>query len=102
MDTKVLARILESLACTINHSVLLASYLTLGMQQARKDAAIHSAPKSLSDIAKMKLRSTPFISDSLFGGRIDEIYKENADALKNYLIFETVTSSYDKHLHLKV
>ena len=41
------------------------------MQQARRDA-IRSAPKSLSEIAKMKLRSTLFISDSLFGGQIDE------------------------------
>ena len=93
MDTKVLARILESLARTTNHSVSLASYLTLEMQQARRDTAIHSAPKSLSDIAKMKLRSTSFISDSLFGGQIDEIYKENAEALKNNLISKTVTSS---------
>ena len=44
MDTKVLARILESLARTINHSVSFASYLTLEMQQARRDAAIRSAP----------------------------------------------------------
>ena len=73
MDTKVLARKLESLARTINHLVSLASYLTLEMQQARRDAAIHSAPKSLSNIAKIKLRSTPFILDSLFGGQIDEI-----------------------------
>ena len=44
----------------------------------------------------MKLRSTPFISDSLFGGQIDEIYKENAEVLKNDLISKTVTSSHDK------
>ena len=86
MDTKVLARILEYLACPINHLVSLASYLTLEKQQARRDAAIRSAPKSLSDIAKMKLRSTPFISDSLFGGQTDEISKVNAEALKNDLI----------------
>ena len=55
MDTKVLARILESLAHTINHSVSLDSYLTLAMQQAKRDAAIRSAPESLSEIAKMNL-----------------------------------------------
>ena len=66
MDTKVLARILESLARTINHVVSLASYLILEMQQARRDAAIRSAPKSLSDIAKMKLRSTLFIRLTLW------------------------------------
>ena len=90
MDTKVLARILESLAHTINHWVSLASCLTLEMQQARRDP-ICSAPKSLSEIAKMKLRSTPFISDSLFGGQRDEIYKETTEALKNDLISKTVT-----------
>ena len=96
MDTKVLARILESIVRTINHSVSLASYLTLEPQQTREDAAICSAPKSLSEIAKMILRSTPFISGSLFGGQIDEIYKQNAETLKNDLIFKTVTSFHGK------
>ena len=40
----------------------------------------------------MKLKSNPFI-DSLFEGQIDEIYKENAEALKNDLISKTVRSS---------
>ena len=83
MATKVLSRILESLASTINHLVSLASYRTLEIQQARRDAAICSAPKSLSEITKMKLRSTPFISDSLFGGQIDKIYKENEKMQKH-------------------
>ena len=56
MDTKVLARILECFALNINYSVSLASYLTLEIQQAKRDATICSAPKSLSDIIKMKLR----------------------------------------------
>ena len=51
---------------------------------------------SLSEIAKIKLRSTSFISDLLFGGQIDKIYKENAEALKNNLISKTVTSSRGK------
>ena len=104
MDTKVLVRILESLALTINHSVSLAPYLTLEIQRARRDAAICSAPKSLSEIAKIKLRSTPFISDSLFGVQIEEIYKENAEALKNDLVSKTVTSSHgnQRYLHIKL
>ena len=40
----------------------------------------------------MKLRLTPFSSDSLFGVLIDEIYKENAEALKNNLVLKKVTS----------
>ena len=73
MDPKMLGRILEALATSINHSVSLASFLTIEIQQARRDIAIRSASKSLSDMAKTRLRSTPFNSDTLFGGRIDEV-----------------------------
>ena len=74
MDPPMLKRILESLAMSINHSVSLASYLTVEIQQARREAAIRSAPKSLSDLAKIRLRSAPIVSESLFAGKIDEIY----------------------------
>ena len=93
MDPKMLGRILEALATSINHSVSLTSFLTIEIQQARRDIAIRSASKSLSDMAKTRLRSTPFNSDTLFGGRIDEVYKENAESLRNQLVSNTITSS---------
>ena len=92
----MLKRILESLAMSINHSVSLASYLTVEIQQARREAAIRSAPKSLSDLAKIRLRSAPIVSESLFAGKIDEIYKENTETLTNNLISRTVTSSQNR------
>ncbi|MCG7878353.1 MAG: hypothetical protein JAY75_14405 [Candidatus Thiodiazotropha taylori] len=92
LDPPMLKRILESLAMSINHSVSLASYLTVEVQQARREAAIRSAPKSLSDLAKIRLRSAPIISESLFAGKIDEIYKENTETLTSNLISRTVTS----------
>ena len=48
----MLGRILEVLATSVNHSVSLASFLTIEIQQARRDIAIRSASKSLSDMAK--------------------------------------------------
>ena len=81
MDPPMLKRILESLAMSINHSVSLASYLTVEIQQARREAAIRSAPKSLWDLAKIRLRSAPIVSESLFAGKIDDIYKENTETL---------------------
>ena len=96
MDPPMLKRILESLAMSINHSVSLASYLTVEIQQARREAAIRSAPKSLSDLAKIRLRSAPIVSESLFAGKIDEIYKENTETLTNNLISRTVTSSQNR------
>lgn len=96
IDPAMLKRILKSLALSINHSVSLASYLTTEVLQARREAAIHSAPKSLSDIAKNQLRSVPIVSDSLFGGKVNEIYKENAETLTNDLISNTVTSSHQR------
>ena len=89
-------RILESLAMSINHSVSLASYFTVEIQQARREAAIRSAPKSLLDLAKIRLRSAPIVSESLFAGKIDEIYKENTETLTNNLISRTVTSSQNR------
>ena len=80
MDTKVLTRILESLACTIKHLVSPASCLTLEVQQVRRDTVILSAHKSLFEIAKLKLTST----------------LSNAETLKNDLISKTVTSSHSK------
>lgn len=96
MDPPMLKRILESLAMSINHSVSLASYLTVEIQQARREAAIRSAPKSLSDLAKIRLRSAPIVSESLFAGKIDEIYKENTETLTSNLISRTVTSSQNR------
>lgn len=95
-DCTLLLRILEALAKSINASVSLASILTTEMVQMRREAAIRSAPKSLSDMAKNKLRSTPFNSPTLFGGKIEQVYKENSDTLRDELVTKTITSSQAK------
>lgn len=96
IDSKMLERILQALATSINHSVSLASFLTIEIQQARRDAAIRTASKTLSDVAKNDLRSSPFNADTLFAGRIDKIYKENAEAQRNLLVSSTITSSQSR------
>ena len=93
----MLKRILKSLAMSINHSVSPDSYLTVEIQQARREAAIRSAPKSLSDLAKIRLRSASIVSEYLFAGKIDVISKENTEALTSNLISRTVTSSQKKN-----
>ena len=67
LNPSVLKRILESFAASITHSVSLVSLLTVEVQQARREATIRSAPKSLSDLAKIQLGSVTIISDTLFG-----------------------------------
>ena len=79
MDPKILSRILESLSSSIKDAIGLSAFTAIGLQQVRREAAIHAAPRSLTDQAKKRLRKIPFASQSLFGEKVDEIYKENTD-----------------------
>ena len=68
----MLGRILEALATSNNHSVSCFSYIEI--QRARRDMTLF-ASKSLSDMAKNRLRLTSFYSDTLPGGIIYHVYK---------------------------
>ena len=96
-NPNMLSMILESLSMAIKHSVSLASILTIQVQQARRDAAIHSS-KILLDQAKDDLRNIPFANDTLFGGRINDIYQQNAEARRNELINNTICSAPKKQI----
>ena len=61
----------------------------MALQQARRDALIQSAPKSLSEESKKKLRKIPFQSQT-FGGKILEIYKENVETNRDKLVDKAV------------
>ena len=95
LNPNMLSRLLESLAMSIKHSVSLASCLTIELQQARRDAAIHSS-KILTDEAKTELRGTPFVNETLFGGQINEVYQRNAEIRRNELITNTLCSTSKK------
>ena len=68
----------------------MVSFLTVELQQTRRDAAIQSAAKSLSLEAKNQLRNILIGSKILFGGQIDSIYKENSEVNRNKLITKAV------------
>ena len=80
MDPKILSRILESLSSAI------------GLQQVRREAAIRAAPRSLTDQAKKRLRKIPFASQSLFGVKVDEIYKENTETNRGTLVHKAISN----------
>ena len=48
LNPKMLSQILESLSLSVKHAVGMVSFLTVDIQQTRRDAAIQSAAKSLS------------------------------------------------------
>ena len=64
----------------------IATLQSLAIQQTRREAEISSAFKPLNDLAKQKLRAAPFNAPTLFGGRIDEIYRENTDSNREDLV----------------
>ena len=82
MDSKILSRILESLSSSIKDAIGLSTFTAIGLQQVPREAAICAAPRSLTDQAKKRLRKIPFASQSLFGGKVDEIYKENTETIQ--------------------
>ena len=90
LNPKMLSQILESLSLSVKHAVGMVSFLTVELQQTRRDAAIQSAAKSLSLEAKNQLRNIPIASKTLFGGQIDSIYKENSEVNRNKLITKAV------------
>ena len=90
LNPKILSQILESLSLSVKHAVGMVSFLTVELQQTRRDAAIQSAAKSLSLEAKNQLRNIPIASKTLFGGQIDSIYKENSEVNRNKLITKAV------------
>ena len=91
LDPKLLERTLDSLSVAIRDSIGVASLMAVGLQQARRDAAIHAAPKSLTDESKQSLRNVPITSSKLFGGEIDEIYKRNVQANRDKLVDNAVS-----------
>ena len=91
LDPKLLERTLDSLSVAIRDSIGVASLMAVGLQQARRDAAIHSASKSLTDESKQSLRNVPITSSKLFGGEIDEIYKRNVQANRDKLVDNAVS-----------
>ena len=86
MDTRVLSKLLESISIAIKDAMSISTVQSLAIQQTRREAAISSASKPLNDMAKQKLRAAPLNSSSLFGGRIDEIYRENTDSNREDLV----------------
>ena len=60
MDSRVLQRILESLANSIKDAIGLATFQTCSILQTRREVALNSAHKSLTDIAKKKLKVSSF------------------------------------------
>ena len=86
LDPKLLERTLDSLSVAIRDSIGVASLMAVGLQQARRDAAIRSASKSLTDESKQSLRNVPITSSKLFGGEVDEIYKRNVQANRDKLV----------------
>ena len=92
MDPKILSRILESLSSSIKDAIGLSAFTAIGLQQVRRDAAIPAAPRSLTDQAKKRLRKTPFASQSLFGGKVDEIYKENTETNGGTLVHKAISN----------
>ena len=91
LDPKLLERTLDSLSVAIRDSIGVASLMAVGLQQARRDAAIHSASKSLTDEYKQSLRNVPITSSKLFGGEVDEIYKRNVQANRDKLVDNAVS-----------
>ena len=92
MDPKILSRILESLSSSIKDAIGLSAFTAIGLQQVRRDAAIRAAPRSLADQAKKRLRKTPFASQSLFGGKVDETYKENTETNRGTLVHKAISN----------
>ena len=86
MDTRVLSKLLESISIAIQDAMSISTVQSLAIQQTRREAAISSASKPLNNMAKQKLRAAPLNSSSLFGGRIDEIYRENTDSNREDLV----------------
>ena len=66
LNPKMLSQILESLSLLVKHAVGMVSFLTVELQQTRRDAAIQSAAKSLSLEAKNQLRNIPIASKTQF------------------------------------
>ena len=92
MDPKILSRILESLSSSIKDAIGLSAFKAIGLQQVRREAAIRAAPRSLTDQAKKRLRKIPFDSQSLFGGKVDEIYKENTETNRGTLVHKAISN----------
>ena len=92
MDPKILSRILESLSSSIKDAIGPSAFTAIGLQQVRREAAIRTAPRSLTDQAKKRLRKIPFASQSLFGGKVDEIYKENTETNRGTLVHKAISN----------
>ena len=92
MDPKILSRILESLSSSIKDAIGLSAFTAIGLQQVRREAAIRATPRSLTDQAKKRLRKIPFASQSLFGGKVDAIYKENTETYRGTLVHKAITN----------
>ena len=75
LDPTFLARLLEPLSRSIKDTIGLSTFLTVSLQQARREAAIHSAPRT--EESKKKLRKIQISAKHLFVDKIEEIYKEN-------------------------
>lgn len=90
LDPRFLNRLLDSLSITIKDSIGVASILSVALQQARRDAAIQAATRSLTDLAKNDLRKVPVTGKFLFGGQIEEIYKKNMEAHRDKLVDKAV------------
>ena len=98
LNPKMLSQILDSLSLSVKHAVGMVSFLTVELQQTRRDAAIQSAAKSLSLEAKNQIRNIPIASKTLFGGQIDSIYKENSEVNRNKLITKAVAHPRPQNL----
>ena len=92
MDPQILSRILESLSSSIKDAIGLSAFTAIGLQQVRREAATRAAPRSLTDQAKKRLRKIPFASQSLFGGKVDEIYKENTETNRGTLVHKAISN----------
>ena len=91
MDTRILTKILESVSIAIRDCFSISTVQALALQQTRREAAISSASKPLSEMTKQKLRSVPLNSSLLFGNQIEEIYRENTDSNREDLVNNAAT-----------
>ena len=91
MDTRILTKILESVSIDIRDCISISTVQALALQQTRREAAISSASKPLSEMTEQKLRSVPLNSSLLFGGQIEEIYRKNTDSNREDLVKNAAT-----------
>ena len=90
MDVKVLSQLLESTSIGIKDAMSIACVQALELQQLRREAAISSASRSLTEDSKQRLRAVPLNSKLLFGGQLDTIYKENTELNTSNLVNSAV------------